>query len=317
MIRHEGLDPQLLPLVNAQDDIARAAAIELLLTEVAEPVIRRSLYHRLGTREQELEDIYAGVIVRLMRKLDELQRGFAEPIGSFADYVAIVTFHAADDFLRRRQPQRTLLSNRVRYLLTHDDRFALWQVERELVCGLAKWRDRPARSRPLDPADADERRLGDSLMRVFTRTGAPLPFHDVVALFATLSGNADIATPVEDANLRELSPSAFDQVESKQTAQHLWAEILELPSRQRAALLLNLREAGGGSAIPLVTLTGLATTEEVAELVGVTAEELASIWNDLPLDDNTIASRLGATRQQVINLRKCARERLARRLSKR
>jgi hypothetical protein len=34
----------------------------------------------------------------------------------------------------------------------------------------------------------------------------------------------------------------------------------------------------------------------------------------LPLDDATIAGLLGLTRQQVINLRKSARERLARRL---
>jgi hypothetical protein len=34
----------------------------------------------------------------------------------------------------------------------------------------------------------------------------------------------------------------------------------------------------------------------------------------LPLDDAAIATRLGSTRQQVINLRKAARERLARRL---
>jgi len=313
----DGLDPQLESLVAARDDLARATALESLLTEIADPVIRRSLFHRLGAREPELDDIRGGVMLRLMRKLDELQRGVSEPIASFTDYVAIVTFHAADDFLRRKQPQRALLSNRIRYLLTHDTRFALWHIERDLVCGLAKWRDKPPRPRPLDPADANERQLGDSLARIFARTGAPLAFHDIVALFAATSNVADGNTPLEDADLRELAPSAFEQLESKQTAEHLWREIEELPARQRTALLLNLREAGGGSAIPLLTSTGLATAEQIADLVGIPPAELASIWNDLPLDDNTIASRLGATRQQVINLRKCARERLARRLSKR
>jgi hypothetical protein len=313
----EGLDPELEALVAARDDNERAVAIEHLLTDIADPVIRRSLFHRLGPREPELEDIRGGVMLRLVRKLDELQRGVSDAIGSFADYVAIVTFHAADDFLRRKQPQRALLSNRIRYLLTHDARFALWQFERELTCGLAKWCDRPANPRPLDPSLADPRQIGDSLARIFARTGGPLPFHDVVALFAASSTVAEVTTPIEDADLHELTPSAFDQLASKQTAAHLWREIEELPPRQRAALLLNLREAGGGSAIPLLTVTGLATAEQVAELVGIPAAELASIWNDLPLDDNTIASRLGATRQQVINLRKCARERLARRLSKR
>jgi hypothetical protein len=135
-------------------------------------------------------------------------------------------------------------------------------------------------------------------------------------LFAA-NTSSEVNLPIEDVDLHELAPSAFEQLASKESAEHLWREIEQLPPRQRAALLLNLREAGGGSAIPLITVTGLATSERIAELTGIPAGELASIWNQLPLDDNTIASRLGATRQQVINLRKCARERLARRLSKR
>jgi len=314
----EGLDPELDSLVAAPDDAQRASAIEHLLTDIADPVIRRSLFHRLGAREQELEDIRGGVMLRLIRKLDEVQRGVSEPIGSFADYVAIVTFHAADDFLRRKQPQRALLSNRIRYLLTHDPRFALWQIDRDLICGLAAWRgSADPRTRPIDSAILDERNLAASLDRLFTRAAAPMPFHDVVMLFAATSTASEVNTPLDEVDLRELAPSAFEQLSSKQTAEHLWREIEQLPPRQRAALLLNLREAGGGSAIPLLTVTGLATPERIAELVGIPHEELASIWNELPLDDNRIASRLGATRQQVINLRKCARERLARRLSKR
>jgi hypothetical protein len=40
---------------------------------------------------------------------------------------------------------------------------------------------------------------------------------------------------------------------------------------------------------------------------------LSALWDQLPLDDLSIAARLGVTRQQVINLRKAARARLARR----
>jgi hypothetical protein len=43
---------------------------------------------------------------------------------------------------------------------------------------------------------------------------------------------------------------------------------------------------------------------------------LAELWNRLPLSDLEIGARLGATQRQVINLRKAARERLARRLSR-
>ena len=93
----------------------------------------------------------------------------------------------------------------------------------------------------------------------------------------------------------------------------LWAEICQLPLRQRAALLLNLRDAQGRGVITLLPLTRIATIRQIAEALAMTAEQLAAVWSDLPFEDAAIARSLGITRQQVINLRKSARERLARR----
>jgi hypothetical protein len=59
--------------------------------------------------------------------------------------------------------------------------------------------------------------------------------------------------------------------------------------------------------------TGVVTMGELAEALGLETKVLHKMWNDLPFDDLAIASRLGLTRQQVINLRKSARARLARR----
>ncbi|MGH9763461.1 MAG: hypothetical protein ACREAC_21730, partial [Blastocatellia bacterium] len=39
--------------------------------------------------------------------------------------------------------------------------------------------------------------------------------------------------------------------------------------------------------------------------------ELANLWDELPLPDSKVAEYLGITSQQVINLRKSARKRLA------
>ncbi|HYR28103.1 MAG TPA: hypothetical protein VEU30_06525, partial [Thermoanaerobaculia bacterium] len=85
--------------------------------------------------------------------------------------------------------------------------------------------------------------------------------------------------------------------------------------RQRAALLLNLREPDSGNAVLLFVILGIADLDTIAEAIGITRDELAAIWDQLPLDDLTIAARLGITRQQVINSRRSARERLARRIS--
>ena len=54
---------------------------------------------------------------------------------------------------------------------------------------------------------------------------------------------------------------------------------------------------------------------EIAVILEIDAVALAEIWGRLPLSDLEVAGKLGIQRQQVINLRKAARERLGRRLS--
>jgi hypothetical protein len=53
---------------------------------------------------------------------------------------------------------------------------------------------------------------------------------------------------------------------------------------------------------------------QLADVLQISVESFAEVWNDLPLEDAKIAELLGLTRQQVINARKSGRERLARRL---
>ena len=53
---------------------------------------------------------------------------------------------------------------------------------------------------------------------------------------------------------------------------------------------------------------------DIARTLGMSAETLAQIWPRLPYEAAEVAVLLGVSRQQVINLRKAARERLARRM---
>ena len=96
--------------------------------------------------------------------------------------------------------------------------------------------------------------------------------------------------------------------------QRTWEEVGELPAHQRAALLLNLRDETGRGCIALFVITGVATLAQLATALEMSGEQFAALWNDLPLEDLRVAALLGLTRQQVINARKSARERLARRL---
>jgi DNA-directed RNA polymerase specialized sigma24 family protein len=114
--------------------------------------------------------------------------------------------------------------------------------------------------------------------------------------------------------LPDPAPDAALAFERRTYLVRLWEEIRQLPPRQAAALLLNLRDGQGRNAAALLPLTGIATLREMAAAVGLPPEELAGLWNRLPLEDILLADLLGVSRQQVINLRKSARERLARRM---
>jgi DNA-directed RNA polymerase specialized sigma24 family protein len=109
-------------------------------------------------------------------------------------------------------------------------------------------------------------------------------------------------------------PAVTTEIENRIYLKRLWDEITELPPRQRAALLLNLRDEGGRGIVDLWIIVGVATREALAAALNLEPRAFAELWKELPLDDNRIAVHLGLTRQQVINLRKSARERLARRV---
>src|SRR5258708_5400631 len=112
-------------------------------------------------------------------------------------------------------------------------------------------------------------------------------------------------------------PSPLAALQSRQLMNILWDEIAQLPRNQRAALLLNLRDSESLDALALLSLSGVATTSQIADAIGIGVDQLMSLWKSLPLEDRVIGELLNVTRQQVINLRKSARERLRRRVAKR
>jgi DNA-directed RNA polymerase specialized sigma24 family protein len=298
---HFGIVNLIDRLRTSSDGVTREKILTDLLTVECHETIRATLSRRRAViHPDDVEDLRSQVVLRLLKRLTSLSA--SEPIDSFPDYVAVVTYHVVDDYVRSRDPQRALMANRLKYVLTRNPAFALWQAGPELVCGLAGWKgSHPA---PLDVASTmDCDRIDDSLASLFRETGRALPFQAVVTLFVRSRAPEVVDSTDEDASKR---------VESRQLLGRLWKEILDLPSRQRVALLLNLRDSG----LPQFILCGIATFDAVASAIGWSAETLASSWNELPFDDARIAKLLGATPQQVINLRKSARARMERRMVK-
>lgn len=238
--------------------------------------------------------------------------------------MASLTYNAAHDALRELYPERARLRTRLRHALTHDERLALWSVNTTLTCGLRAWAAELLPPRPLSlpsgavtPAMRDRENPAAALVALFERTGAPAAFDDVIAVIGALWHVVDATNVEVDHNaIVSREDPVSERLERRQFLAALWREVQELRPMQRRALLLNLREAATVNVLSLFVVTGVATVDELAAALEMPPAELIGIWNDLPLDDQRLAAMLHVSRQQVINLRKSARERLRRRLLK-
>ena len=215
--------------------------------------------------------------------------------------MASIAYRTCYTHLRRLYPQRARLKNRLRYALTYDpdlsieqDAFGIWR------CGLTEWAEHQPEE--ADPKITQEFRNQPG---AFARGAIP-DFADQ---------HLGIADAVK-ALLERVAQPISHTLMYRQYLSHLWDEVCELPINQRIAILLNLRDDEGRSALPMLPPTGIATIRRIAEVLNIPALELAALWPELPLDDARIAERLALKRQQVINLRKSARERLGRRMAR-
>ena len=317
------IDPRLESLAAAHGDQVDRE-IEFLILRVAQPLIMSILSRYrgpgAGLKPQDVDDLKSTIHLRLVAKLRSLP-GAAEPIAEFERYVATLTYNAVNDHLRRVFPERTRLKNRLRYTLTHDTRLALWTVNALLIAGLSDWLG--ARESASDvtlphasPAMRRSDRIGDALVAIFGAMQSPVIFDSLVAFTARLWHVTEDRTEETDRSAMAMhAAGGASHLETREHLRALWREIQQLRPMQRKALLLNLRANDAVNVASLIVLTGIARFDDIAAALEMSPETLATIWNDLPLDDLRIASMLAVTRQQVINLRKSARQRLARRMA--
>ncbi|MEW6126211.1 MAG: hypothetical protein AB1757_04040 [Acidobacteriota bacterium] len=192
--------------------------------------------------------------------------------------------------------------------------------------------------------DADWQELIET---IFKHLDSAVEVDDIVSAIADIFGvqddlplsesafdNEEPGRPPIDPKDEGLTPE--ETLSQRQFLEKLWQQIVELRPNQRIAYLLNFRDADGD--IQLFTWNGIVSLEQIGALLNLTDEQFERAWQALPLDEATrallrttteyhtkfaalfahipledllIARMLGGERQQVINLRKCARERLA------
>lgn len=339
------IDTLLEPLLREASDEQADALLLQLISEHAEPVIRGiigyklHLSHHRGDQRAEADDIYQEVLVQLLTELHQLRKDPAEhPISDLRGMAAVIAHRTCSRWMRRQFPQRHSLKNRLQYLLTHQRGFALWQDENgRLVAGFAasQGQMKAAPAARLEGLSQDEvllshirslkrgkpQQLGDALAAIFNHLGDPIGLDELVSALGGLLGIKDQPTESIDQNEDAIAFGAVAgaadpawRTEKRMFLQRLWEELQQLPVNQRAALLLNLKDAEGRGCIALFPATGIATLRQLADALIMNVDKFAELWNELPIEDARIAELLGLTRQQVINSRKSGRERLMRRL---
>jgi hypothetical protein len=340
--------------LKEKSDAAAENLLVRLVYESASPTIKTIIRNKLqvslsesdgSQQNQDALEVDSEVKAQLIAELRAVKTDPQKrAINNFRSYVAVITFHSCYEYLRRKYPQRASLKDKLRHLLNNHADFNLWESidksSRELVCGFDWWQKKgvaPAQAVHIERIREDPTVLGqissngnlqnshfnEMLTSIFNYAGGPIKLDNLVNIVAHLY---DIKDQLDEANSdEEERQRTFEsipdtrvnvalEVEQRIYLQRLWKEICELPLKQRMALLLNLRDANGRSVLMLLPHSRVATIRQIAEALEMSAEKFASIYVELPLDDATIAEHLGIPRQQVINLRLSARERLTRRM---
>lgn len=285
--------------------------------------------------EDALDDLCSEAMQRLLfaaRRSAETGSGIENP----AAYALTVADRVFEDHLRRRRPHWCRLRRRLLYLLDGMGRtshpFARWRITSEWLAGLAAWRGTPFRpssryhafcsspafclSKMLSGASADQVPLPRLLLALFRWIETPLELNELTRRVAELQQLEDPpplslealqeTSDLSIADAAELAGSVLDRMAAAQLRRQVWPLLCACPLRQKMALLLSMERE---------ELLLLATVSEIAAALELSLEETTALWPALPLSDRDLAARLEITPKQAANLRKCARERIARGLA--
>jgi hypothetical protein len=294
-------------------------------------------------RDEHAHDAYGEAIVATCRALESWRIGKAQAPGSFLDYVAIIAYRACGRALDVSRSVEYLLTHQPGFALWPGadhlwvGGYREWQEE-----GRA-----PASASALDHLGRDPEGFAreglrrrsprkslkncnevERLMALLDQTDAPIELGALAAAYQALeqafprimrpvsltpigtegdesynmaewNAGIDLEADIIDAEARRRDQRAF--------LDKMWGRAVQLPSQQRAALLLGLER----SIFQSLVKDDIASFQEIAHTLDKTLEEFAEIWNRLPLNDKAIAHELDLSYGQVNDRRQSAYRTLA------
>lgn len=337
----------LLAYLSEKDEnLAKNLAEKLIETTkpLIEKIVAANLRNLLGSPSQfsqlqDIPDVRQEVITRLLTYF-RTAREKAEPnrIKDLNAYVATVSYNCCYEYKQHKYPQRFRLKKKLQYLFTHHSALGIWQDEaQEWFGGLREWggdlkhwkiqslhrtqqllNDQlPLGLQHLPDPTLKRNSAAWQLVELFNWSQEFIKLGDLITIFQKWWNLSDETVELED----DFPSQPFEvlkiesALENGKKLKAVWSEIRLLPLAQRKALLLNLRDSVDRELVTLLPALEIASLRDIAATLEITPENLAQVWNTLPLNDQQIATEMGLERRQVINLRRSARERLVRRLS--
>ena len=330
------ITPSLEAYILAKGEGESAEILAALFGGLIDPQIRSLVRNKLHVTlraeddskvNQDALDLVGDIRAQILKKISALRSApNGQQIGDLEAYVRTVAANGINHSFRQRYPRRLRLKNQLRYLLSHDGHFALWQdAAGDWMCGVAGCDETPISSSDLSDhatrafknsavelANSDIR---DVASAVLDSLPGAARFRDLVSVLYDLMRIEEPSEVSEEAGHGAVAGNSAlqERLEKGAFLKQIWKAIGELPVRHRAALLLNLRDHNGDGLIALLPGARIASIADIARNLEFPVEQFAAIWHELPWDDNRIAGYLSLTRQQVINLRQSARATLRRR----
>jgi DNA-directed RNA polymerase specialized sigma24 family protein len=265
-------------------------------------------------------ELYHDAMARVWERLREgAAAGSTGEVGDLKAYAAAVAHNAWSDYLREKYPKRASLKNRLRYFLSHQPRYAVWEaLDGEGLGGWRKWllngapprteglaglragtAKLPAGSLPRrDPGNYTAEDWDRLLAALFNAVGGPATLDELVSVIAQLTGLKEDRVESLDDDADEESGrhelAADEQAtperiaEMRSTLVRLWAAILRLKSDHRCAYLLNIPGPGKSRGeIDVFPLHGVATIAEIGQALKLNARQFDIVWSlvELTPDD--------------------------------
>ncbi|MEO6049934.1 MAG: hypothetical protein ABIP78_01200 [Pyrinomonadaceae bacterium] len=316
-------------------------ALETLYQQGVEPSASAILRYKLRVSLRADDDGYSNQIgLELLSEVKaalfpvlRCMRSEAKPdkIENFSAYVNAAALNAYRQYLRDRHPNRLRLRNKIRYILARRIGYAVWKDNGGIwLCGLAEWQEHgiqkvssariegleaPFQGHTYEQLDHNAKIIS-VIESIFEMSKAPIVFEEIVSLVWDSLDQREAQSVSETDGVLDHVPSKLrdvgQQLDDRQLLDRLWEKTCTMPLRHLRALFLNLRDENGDNLIALLPQLGIASIRQIAAALEYEPEDFAKLWAELPLDDLTIAERMGLTRQQVINLRQSARASLRR-----